>query len=67
MKKKKLKIKSSKKIVPATVFAAIIVILAFAVMCTSVSALNTLEKTLDPDEGNLGDVVNVTIVVNLTA
>ena len=62
-----MKTKNSKKIVPATVFAAIIVLLAFAVMCTTVSALNTLNKTLDPVRGGLGDVVNVTIDVNVTA
>jgi hypothetical protein len=56
-----MNIKNSKKIVPATVFAAIIVLLAFAVMSTTVSANNGLTKTLDSYTGDLGDVVHVTI------
>ena len=57
--------KNSKKIVPATVFAAIIVLLAFAVMSTTVSA--QVEKTLDPVEGGLGTEVTVTIDVTVGA
>jgi len=57
-----MKTKSSKKILPATVFALIIVLSAFAVMCTTVSANGgKLDKILVPDEGGLGTVVNVTI------
>jgi hypothetical protein len=53
---------SSKKILPTTVFALIIVFSAFAVMCTTVSANDgELEKGLNPEEGGLGTVVNVTI------
>ena len=64
---KKMKTKSSKKILPATVFALIIVLSAFLVMCTTVSAQGSLDKTLDPIEGDLGDVVNVTINVTVGA
>jgi hypothetical protein len=55
--------KSSKKIVPATVFATIIVLLTFAVMSTTVSA-NGLSKTLDPTEGGLG--TEVTVIIDVT-
>ena len=64
---KKMKTKSSKKVLPATVFATIIVLSAFLVMCTTVSAQGSLDKTLDPIEGDLGDVVNVTINVTVGA
>jgi uncharacterized repeat protein (TIGR01451 family) len=58
-----MNIKNSKKIVPATVFAAIIVLLAFSVMSTTVSAQDNLVTTLFPVEGDLGDVVDVRIDV----
>jgi hypothetical protein len=63
-----MNIKNSKKIVPATVFAAIIVLLAFAVMMMSTTASMTQDKlvtTLNPEKGHLGDVVKVTIDVNV--
>ena len=61
-----MKTKSSKKILPATVFALVIVLSAFAVMSTTVSAqLPQLTKELNPEGGDLGDAVNVNISVNV--
>jgi uncharacterized repeat protein (TIGR01451 family) len=60
-----MNIKNSKKIVPTTVFAAIIVLLAFAVMSTTtaITQEDKLVTTLDPVSGGLGDVVDVRIDV----
>jgi len=60
--------KSSKKILPATVFAAIIVLSAFAVMCTTVSASGPqIVKGVSESEVYLGDIITVTLDVEVPA
>jgi uncharacterized repeat protein (TIGR01451 family) len=59
-----MNIKNSKKILSTTVFAAIIVLLAFSVMSTTaITPDNKLVTTFGSEKGNLGDVVDVRIVV----